>query len=134
MTLRPLGDRVLVKPDPRPTETASGLQLAENSWRPEFTGVVVAVGKARHPRLDEALSMADRLSDITVARDTIDEGYGDDTCIDEAVGLLRSLVSRQPLVQPGDRVIFGANVGLVTRIDDERYFVMRESDILAVMA
>lgn len=43
MTLRPLGDRVLIKPDEAPTMTDSGLHLAEH-WKPEQVGTIVAVG------------------------------------------------------------------------------------------
>ena len=40
----PLGARVLIQPEANPTETPSGLILAEVAWRPEFAGTVVAVG------------------------------------------------------------------------------------------
>src|SRR5688500_17103432 len=41
--LQPLGDRVLIKPDPRPTQTESGLHLVEH-WTPEHMGEVVKTG------------------------------------------------------------------------------------------
>lgn len=44
--LKPLGDRVLIKPDPRPTQTESGLHLVE-SWQPDNMGEIVAVGPGR---------------------------------------------------------------------------------------
>ncbi len=47
MILKPLGDRVLVKPVERPTETESGLQLVEHR-KPEQVGTVVAVGAECH--------------------------------------------------------------------------------------
>jgi chaperonin GroES len=43
MIVKPLGDRVLIKPDPRPTQTASGLQVVEH-WAPEVTGTVMSLG------------------------------------------------------------------------------------------
>jgi chaperonin GroES len=47
MTLRPLGDRVLVLPDAKRTQTESGLVLPEMRWSedPDISGVVAAVGK-----------------------------------------------------------------------------------------
>lgn len=44
MNLHPLKDRVLIRPDVQPTQTASGLFLAEH-WKPEQTGTVIAVGE-----------------------------------------------------------------------------------------
>ena len=43
MKLKPLGDRVLVKPAVPPTQTASGLLLAEHA-KPEQVGTVIAIG------------------------------------------------------------------------------------------
>lgn len=40
----PLGDRVLVQPDPLDEETASGL-IVKQAWRPETTGVITAIGE-----------------------------------------------------------------------------------------
>lgn len=45
MTLTPLRDRILIKPDVPPTRTESGLHLAEHA-KPEQSGVVVSIGKA----------------------------------------------------------------------------------------
>lgn len=44
MKFRPLSNRVLIKPDEPPTQTASGLHLIEH-WRAEQTGTVAAMGK-----------------------------------------------------------------------------------------
>lgn len=48
--LRPLPGRVLVKPDPPPTMTASGLLHIAEDRKPEMTGTVVAVGPPNNPR------------------------------------------------------------------------------------
>lgn len=55
MNLKPLSNRVIVKPEAAPTETESGLHLVEH-WKPEEMGIVVAVGdrfcpdcQERHP-------------------------------------------------------------------------------------
>ena len=82
--MKPLADRVLVRPDPIPTQTASGLQIVED-WPQENTGIVVNLGPNVH--------------DLTV----------------------------------GDHVLFPPNAGQVMTIDDERLFVMRERDVLAIM-
>lgn len=119
MNLRPLGDRVLIKPEAQPTTTASGLHLSEH-WKPEQTGTVVAVGLQTHPKREEAMHIATLLE-----REFGDE-YGD---------LVRSLVDREALVHPGDYVVFSWQVGQELFLNDgeERYLLMRESDILAVV-
>ena len=43
MPMVPLADRVLVRPDPRVTETKSGLSLVED-WPQDTSGIVTAVG------------------------------------------------------------------------------------------
>lgn len=45
MKLRPLGDKVVVKPKAVETKTAGGLIIPENSKEKPLEGVVVAVGK-----------------------------------------------------------------------------------------
>lgn len=105
--------------------TESGLHLVEH-WKPEQTGTVVAVGHATHPRKDEAFDLAVRLeSDYNPL----------DECVSEAAALLRDLTGREPLVKPGDDVIFSWSAGQEIFINDgeERYLLMREADLLAVI-
>jgi chaperonin GroES len=42
--IRPLGDRLFVRPLARPTQTKSGLAIPETAWRPSFVGRVTAAG------------------------------------------------------------------------------------------
>lgn len=44
MTLRPLGDRILVLPDAKREQTDSGLVLPQDRYDPDISGVVVALG------------------------------------------------------------------------------------------
>jgi hypothetical protein len=48
MNLKPLGDRILIKPLANDTQTASGLILMEHR-KPETMGEVIAVGTCAHP-------------------------------------------------------------------------------------
>jgi len=50
MSVKPLEDRVLVKPAEQETQTASGLYLPESSKEKPIHGVIVAVGPGK--RLD----------------------------------------------------------------------------------
>ena len=47
MSLKPLGDRVIVKQDEAETTTASGLYLASDSKEKPQTGTVLAVGPGK---------------------------------------------------------------------------------------
>ncbi|MBP5314073.1 MAG: co-chaperone GroES [Eggerthellaceae bacterium] len=47
MSVKPLGDRVLVKADEAEETTASGLFLAHDSQEKPHTGIVVAVGEGK---------------------------------------------------------------------------------------
>ena len=123
MNLRPLRDRVLIKPERNPEQTDSGLWLSEHK-KPEQTGTVVAVGACEHPRRAEAHEIAKHLSDW------FDDDGG---AVTKAIDLLRELTRPAPLVKEGDYVVFGWNVGQEIRVDDETYLLMRETDILCVL-
>ena len=47
MKLKPLGDRVLVKPAPKEVKTASGLYISSGAQEKPQKGKVVAVGEGR---------------------------------------------------------------------------------------
>jgi chaperonin GroES len=96
--LRPLGDRILIRPEDRPTETESGLHLVEHH-RPDVMGTV-----ARVP---------DR-----IARDCAECGH---------------TMWSAPIVSVGDTVIFSYSAGQDITVDDERFILLRESDIHAVL-
>jgi co-chaperonin GroES (HSP10) len=130
MSLRPLNDRVLIKPHVNPDETESGLILPETraDRYTEMQGTVVAVGRATHPRKADAENLAARLDVIS--------GWAcnfDDETTTTAATLLRDLVRREPIVKEGDDVLFSWSVGQEVTIDDERYLLMREDDLLAVL-
>ena len=58
MTLRPLGDRVLVIPDAKREQTASGLVLPQDRLDPDVSGVVAALG----PQCSGALKAGDHVT------------------------------------------------------------------------
>jgi chaperonin GroES len=117
--LRPLGDRVLIKPEPNPDQTESGLWLSEHR-KPEEAGTVVAVGTPVHPRKAEVEELA-RACEL------------DADCNPDVADVLRSLVVREPVVRVGDYVLFSWAAGQELTIEDERFLLLRESDILCVV-
>lgn len=122
--IRPLGDRVLIKPEANPNTTESGLVLVEQK-QPEQIGTVVSVGLCSHPLKAEAEALAEKL-------DAVDLWAAGETVGSDAAHMLRDLVRRTPDVKVGDFVLFSWASGQELQIDDERYLLMRESDILAV--
>lgn len=47
MNFTPLYDRILVRPEEAPTETASGLIKAEQSDKRTIVGIIISMGKGR---------------------------------------------------------------------------------------
>jgi co-chaperonin GroES (HSP10) len=120
VNLNPLPGKVLILPDPTERTTDAGLLVVEH-WPMEVSGTVVAVGASKHPRKDEAFALADELG----CPGPVEE---------RAAQLLRELTGREPDVAVGDRVVFGLSAGQEIRIDETRYFLMNETDLLAVLS
>jgi len=126
--LRPIGNRILVKPEANDEETHSGIVLVEHR-KPEVMGTVIAVGSCAHPLKAEAEEMADTVSAMLGGNPMWADEIGD-----RAAALIRSLVAKEPPVKAGDLVLFSWTAGReVTLNDDERYLMMTEDDILAVI-
>ena len=66
MSLKPLGDRVLVKPDAAEQKTASGLYIASNAQEKPQRGEVVAVGAGKLNDAGERLSMDVHVGDKVI--------------------------------------------------------------------
>lgn len=137
LPLRVLGDRVLVKPDVlrnAPEQTASGVYVArslaaavtgEDPTSSLHRGTVMAVGRPAHPLQYEARVLADKLQRHMPV--------GDDLALD-AAHTLRDLVRRDPCVQVGDDVLFSHDAGQEIRLEDETWLILREAELLAVVA
>lgn len=66
MSLKPLGDRVLVKPDAAEQKTASGLYIASNAQEKPQRGEVVAVGAGKLNDKGERVPMDVKVGDKVV--------------------------------------------------------------------
>lgn len=128
MTLRPIKDRILVKPELPPTETESGLIMAEHR-KPEQTGTVIAVGPCAHPLKAEADAF------IAEYYDPECSAKHDDCSWCQIVDLLQRATQREPAVKPGDYVVFSWTGGQEIWVENgsERYLMMTENDILCVV-
>lgn len=89
MNIRPLADRVLVKPAPAEEKTVSGIIIPDSAKEKPLKGEVLAVGSG-----------------------TKDE---------------------QMVVKTGDTVLYGKYAGTELEWEGEKYLIMRQNDILAVI-
>ncbi len=95
MDLKPLADRVVIKPKAREEMTRSGLVLPDTAKEKPQEGTIIAAGPGR----------------------VLDDG------------------TRVPLdVKVGDSVLYAKYAGTEYKIDNEEHLIVRESDILAIVA
>jgi len=89
MNIKPLADRVLVKPAAAEEKTASGIIIPDSAKEKPLKGEVLATGNG-----------------------TKDE---------------------EMVVKKGDIVLYGKYAGTELELDGEKYLIMRQSDILAIV-
>ncbi len=89
MNIKPLADRVLIKPAPAEEKTIGGIIIPDSAKEKPLRGEIVAVGNG-----------------------TKDE---------------------EMVVKPGDTVLYGKYAGTELELDGEKYLIMRQSDVLAVL-
>ena len=131
--LKPLGNRLIVKPEPARAESASGILIPETAGTPPaMTGTVVSVGRgpatahrvrqatfARILRLIEEVSHRSTIKTFRVhLEDAIAQMAVDDVSFSE--------------VAEGDYVAFAFTSGHNMTVDGEPYIVLTEDDLQAV--
>ena len=89
MNIKPLADRVLIKPAPAEEKTVGGIIIPDSAKEKPLKGEFVAVGNG-----------------------TKDE---------------------EMVVKPGDTVLYGKYAGTELELDGEKYLIMRQSDVLAIL-
>ena len=89
MNIKPLADRVLVKPAAAEEKTAGGIIIPDTAKEKPLQGEVLAVGQG-----------------------TKDE---------------------EMVLKAGDQVLYGKYAGTEVELDGEKYIIMRQSDVLAVL-
>lgn len=90
MNIKPLADRVLIKPAPAEEKTAGGIIIPDTAKEKPLQGEVLAVGNG-----------------------TKDE---------------------EMVLKAGDTVLYSKYSGTEVELDGEKYLIMRQSDVLAVLA
>ena len=66
MSLKPLGDRVLVKPEPAEQKTASGLYIASNAQEKPQRGTVIAVGEGKRDDAGNRIPVDVKAGDVVI--------------------------------------------------------------------
>ena len=89
MNIRPLADRVLIKPAAAEEKTFGGIMSPDSAKEKPLKGEIVAVGNG-----------------------TKDE---------------------EMVVKVGDNVLYGKYVGTEIELDGEKYLIMRQADVLAII-
>ena len=89
MNLKPLADRVLIKPTPAEEVTMSGIIIPDSAKEKPLRGEIVAVGNGSK---DEEM-----------------------------------------ILKAGDQVLYGKYAGTEIEYDGEKYLIMRQSDVFAVI-
>lgn len=89
MKIKPLADRVLIKPAPAEEKTVGGIIIPDTAKEKPLQGEVLAVGKG-----------------------TKDE---------------------EMVLTVGDKVLYGKYSGTEVELDGEKYLIMRQSDVLAII-
>ena len=89
MNIKPLADRVLIKPAPAEEKTVGGIIIPDTAKEKPLQGSVLAVGCG-----------------------TKDE---------------------EMVLKEGDTVLYGKYSGTEVELDGEKYLIMRQSDVLAVL-
>ena len=89
MNLKPLADRVIIKPTPAEEVTMSGIIIPDSAKEKPLRGTVLAVGNGTK---DEEMHLKE-----------------------------------------GDKVLFGKYAGSEIEFEGEKYLIMRQQDVLAVI-
>ena len=89
MNVKPLADRVLVKPAETEEKTTSGIIIPDSAKEKPLKGEIIAAGKG-----------------------TKDE---------------------EMVLKPGDHVLYGKYAGTEIELEGEKFLIMRQSDVLAII-
>lgn len=132
--LRPLGHRILVKPDAQPDESVAGLILPQDRDHVPVSGTVVEVGpggnqmryRSRQRAIKdclEVLESAERMfsstASLIVAR--------------ENVAALLGTTEPEREIHVGDRVAYPQESGLKLTEDGEEFIILNEDDVAVLV-
>lgn len=125
MALKPLGHRILVKPDTPPEATDSGLVLPQDRHHVPVSGVVMAVGDG--PQRDQRIRLAAIARCMALAADC----SSPDALA--AMRRYRDEIERfDPPLAVGDRVVYPVDAGLEITEDGHTYILLNQDDVAVI--
>ena len=89
MNIKPLADRVLIKPAPAEEKTVGGIIIPDTAKEKPLRGEVLAVG--------------------------------------------RGMKDEEMVLKAGDQVLYGKYSGTEVELEGEKFLIMRQSDVLAII-
>lgn len=126
--MRPLGNRVLIKPHAKRSETASGLAIVED-WQPDTSGVVVALGDGIESRKKAVQRVLKQLmSEFSPSGESIAVACA----MSGICGRLQELhdgYQPEHVCAVGDEVTFGVTAGTELDLGGELYLLVDENDL-----
>lgn len=135
MSLKPLGHRILVKPDEPPDTSASGLILPQDRDHIPVSGTVVAVGPGGSQMRFRARQRA--IVDCCEILESTIRSFGNIAPLmlarDEMAGMLGTADPHREMAV-GDRVAYAPEVGLTLTEDGQDYIVLNEDDVAVLVA
>lgn len=134
MSLKPLGNRILVKPDTPETQTDSGLVLPDDRDHVPVSGIVVAVGDG--PARDAKIRAAVISKCIGIVEE-IGQLFKGDTSpeLDMVTELGRYKNHAETFdseIHVGDRVVYPVEAGLTLTEGGETFILLNEDDVVVI--
>lgn len=132
-TLRPLGNRILIEPDPPDTETASGLLLPDDRDHVPVSGTVIAVGLG--PKRDQKIRLACISRCMAIVEELASMAICDPQDYIAELGRYRDTIERfEPSIHVGDRVVYPLEAGLTVTEDNRTLITMNEDEVAILVA
>jgi co-chaperonin GroES (HSP10) len=138
MPLRPLGSRILVKPDAQADETETGLILPTDRHHVPTSGTVVELGdgpqanqRVRAAVIARCMAIVTEMEDHYAIGEAAVHRLASE--VRDEMRRYRNLTERMPgSLNVGDRVVFPVETGLNVDVDGERYIVLNEDDVAVI--
>lgn len=129
--LAPVGDRVIVKPDPAEEITKAGIIIPDNAKEKAQTGVILACGDGRGID-NEILQLLNQIKKGVRRSLSVNEFITekDLAWLEENLPLNGKTVIKY---EPGMRIMYGRYAGNEIEYKDQKFLIMRTSDIAAII-
>lgn len=125
--IQPVGDRIIIQPDPADEVTKGGLIIPDNAKERPQSGTVLCVGEGRGIE-NETIAL---LTQIKKALRWILKALAcSDKTIDDLIPINEKVIVKY---EPGMRVLYGRYAGTEIQYKEVKYLIMRFSDIAAIV-